>query len=187
MAQPDSGGCDDRHVAFPDDILTQDEEVVLHLHPHWVSLIGPALWTVAALVFAVLGVFFAPGGVLQKPIQYLVLAIALGAIAYLGALPWLRQLTTHYVVTNHRLVIREGLLTRSGRDVPLTWLVGSTIQQSLFERSVGSGRLLVETAGQRGRMALSCMPHVERVQETLAQLSEPYQARGYPDQRDRGY
>jgi membrane protein YdbS with pleckstrin-like domain len=168
-------------VAFPDDILTQDEEVVLHLHPHWVSLIVPALWTVAALVFAVLGVFFAPGGVLQKPVQYLVLIVALGAIAYLGALPWLRQLTTHYVVTSHRLMIREGLVTRVGRDIPLAWLVGATVQQSLFERAVGSGRLVIETAGQQGRVALSCMPHAERVQETLAELAAPYQARGYPD------
>ncbi|MCM3920882.1 PH domain-containing protein [Frankia sp. AiPs1] len=168
-------------VAFPDDILTQDEEVVLHLHPHWVSLIVPALWTVVALVFAVLGVFFAPGGVLQKPVQYLVLLLAFGAIAYLGALPWLRQLTTHYVVTSQRLVIREGLITRAGRDIPLAWLVGATVQQNVIDRMLGSGSLIVETAGQRGRVVLSCMPHVERVQETLAELSAPYRPRSYPD------
>ncbi|WP_261562248.1 PH domain-containing protein [Frankia tisae] len=168
-------------VAFPDDILTQDEEVVLHLHPHWVSLIVPALWTVVALVFAVLGVFFAPGGVLQKPVQYLVLIVALGAIGYLGALPWLRQLTTHYVVTNHRFVIREGLITRAGRDIPLAWLVGATVQQNVVDRALGSGSLILETAGQRGRVVLACMPHAERVQETLAELSAPYRPRGYPD------
>ncbi|MCM3887608.1 PH domain-containing protein [Frankia sp. R82] len=173
-------------MAFPDDILTPDEEVVVHLHPHWVSLVGPALCTVAALLFAVLGVFFAPGGMVQKPIQYLVLIVALGAIGYLGVLPWLRQLTTHYVITNQRLVVREGLLTRVGRDVPLAWLVGATIQQSLFEQWVGSGRLVVETAGQRGRITLSCMPHVERMQETLAELAAPYQNRGPADRPRRG-
>ncbi len=173
-------------VAFPDDILTRDEEVVLHLHPHWVSLIVPALWTVAAMLFAVLGVFFAPGGFVQKPIQYLVLLVALGAIAYLGVLPWLRQLTTHYVVTSQRLVIREGLVTRVGRDIPLAWLGGATIQQSLFERAVGSGRLVIETTG-RGRVVLSCVPHIERVQENLAELAAPYQAGGRPDYPNGDY
>ncbi|MCK9877970.1 PH domain-containing protein [Frankia sp. Ag45/Mut15] len=174
-------------VAFPDDILAPDEEVVVHLHPHWVSLVGPALWTVAALLFAVLGVFFAPGGFLQKPIQYLVLIVALGLIGYRGALPWLRQLTTHYVITSQRLVVREGLLTRAGRDVPVSWLVGTTVQQSLFEQWVGSGRLVVETAGQRGRITLSCMPHVERMQEMLAELAAPYQGRGSGDPRRGGW
>ncbi|MCL9757706.1 PH domain-containing protein [Frankia sp. AiPa1] len=173
-------------MAFPDDILAPDEEVVVHLHPHWVSLIVPALWTVAALVFAVIGVFFAPGGVVQKPIQYLVLIVALGAIAYLGALPWLRQLTTHYVVTNRRLVIREGVVTRSGHDVPLARLIGATIAQSLFEQWVGSGRLIVDTGGQRGRIALSCVPHVERVQETLGGLAARYQAGGSSESPRRG-
>ncbi|WP_462187318.1 MULTISPECIES: PH domain-containing protein [unclassified Frankia] len=167
-------------MAFPDDILTQDEEVVLHLHPHWVSLVVPALWTVAALLFAVLGVFFAPGGVLQKPIQYLVLLAAFGAIGYLSVMPWLRRMTTHYVVTNHRLMIREGVVTRVGRDVPFAWLVGATVQQNVLDRVLGSGELIIETVGQRGRVSLSCMPHAERVQETLADLSAPYQSRGYP-------
>lgn len=167
-------------MAFPDDILTQDEEVVLHVHPHWVSLVVPVLWTVAALVFAVLGVFFAPGGVTQRPIQYLVLVIAFGAIGYLTIRPWFRWLTTHYVVTTQRLVIREGILTRTGRDVPLAWLVGVTVRQNIIERLLDSGELVIENAGQPGRMVLSYMPHAYRVEETIADLAAPYRAPGYP-------
>ncbi|WP_235487477.1 PH domain-containing protein, partial [Frankia sp. AvcI1] len=50
-----------------------------------------------------------------------------------------------------------------------------------IDRLLGSGSLIVETAGQRGRVVLSCMPHAHRVQETLAELSAPYRPRGRPD------
>jgi len=42
-------------VAFPEDSLTDDERVILHLHPHWKAMIWPTFWTivlVAAVVVA---------------------------------------------------------------------------------------------------------------------------------------
>ena len=36
-------------MGFPDDSLTADEHVVLHLHPHWKAMITPAFWTLVAL------------------------------------------------------------------------------------------------------------------------------------------
>jgi membrane protein YdbS with pleckstrin-like domain len=37
-------------VAFPEDVLTKDEHVVLHMHPHWKEAIRPVLVLVLALV-----------------------------------------------------------------------------------------------------------------------------------------
>ena len=42
-------------VAFPDDVLTEEEDVVLHLHPHWKASVRPILVLLLALIF--------PGGV----------------------------------------------------------------------------------------------------------------------------
>ena len=36
-------------MAFPEDVLTEDEHVVLHLHPHWKALIRPVVVLVAAI------------------------------------------------------------------------------------------------------------------------------------------
>ena len=35
-------------MAFPEDVLTEDEHVVLHLHPHWKALLRPVLILVLA-------------------------------------------------------------------------------------------------------------------------------------------
>ena len=39
-------------VAFPDESLSQGEEVKLHLHPHWIVMIAPAFWTLVAIAGA---------------------------------------------------------------------------------------------------------------------------------------
>ncbi|MCK9902719.1 hypothetical protein CC117_25070 [Parafrankia colletiae] len=159
-------------MAFPDDELTDGEEVALHLHPHWGSLVVPALSVVAALALMTLGVFFVPDGFLREAVQYLVLALGLAAIGYYGVAPWLRWITTHYVVTTERIMIREGVVNRSGRDIPLVWLSDVSFAQSLSDRVVGSGTLSIESAGERGRTVLSHMPRVEAVHATLYELAE---------------
>ncbi len=159
-------------VAFPDDVLTDDEEVVLHLHPHWGSLVAPVLSVVAALGLTTLGVFFVPDGFLREAVQYLILALGLTAIGYFGVAPWLRWITTHYVITTERLMIREGIVTRSGRDIPLVWLNDVSYEQSLLDRLLGAGTLSIESAGERGRMVLSHVPRVEEIHATLYELAE---------------
>lgn len=159
-------------MGFPDDILTDDEEVALHLHPHWGSLTMPVLAILAALGLTVLGVFFMPRWYFQEALQYLVLALGVAAIGYYGVLPWLRWITTHYVVTTERLVIRHGIITRTGRDIPLVWLRDVTFTQTLTERLLRSGTLIIESAGERGQVILSNVPRVEDVHVTLYELAE---------------
>ncbi|MDT3438432.1 MULTISPECIES: PH domain-containing protein [unclassified Pseudofrankia] len=164
-------------MAFPEDILTDDEVVVLDLHPHWIRLVRPVLSAVVVLGLAVLAVFFAPNGVLQKPLQYLVLIVAVVLLVYLTIRPWVRWITTRYVITNERVLLRTGVLTRSGRDIPLVRLNDVTFEHTLFERMVGSGTLTIESAGERGQVVLTSVPHVEHVHLRLYELSEAL--RGY--------
>ncbi|OAA24406.1 hypothetical protein UG55_103050 [Frankia sp. EI5c] len=159
-------------MAFPDDVLTDDEDVVLHLHPHWGSLVLPAISVVVALGLTTLGVFFVPDGFLREAVQYLVLALGLAAIGYFGVAPWLRWITTHYVITTERLMIREGVVTRTGRDIPLVWLRDVSYDQSLIDRLTNSGTLSIDSDGERGRTVLTHVPRVEDVHATLYEAAE---------------
>ena len=47
-------------MAFPEDVLTRDERVVLHLHPHWKALIRPILVAVLAAAVVVVALIFLP-------------------------------------------------------------------------------------------------------------------------------
>jgi uncharacterized membrane protein YdbT with pleckstrin-like domain len=161
-------------VGFPEDILTDDEHVVLNLHPHWMRLVGPVLAGAAVLAVAVLGVFYMPDalGFAQKPAQYLVIIAAVAGLFYLTVLPWLRWITTHYVVTSERVVLREGVLTRTGRDIPLVRINDVSFHHTLPERILGSGTLTIESAGERGQVVLVSVPHVEKVHQTLYELRD---------------
>ena len=154
-------------VSFPESILTSDEQVVLHLHPHWKKLIPPVFWLVLVLAAEVTAFVLWSGTVL------LVLAVAgLGLLARLSLWPWLEWRGTHYVFTTERVLTRHGVLARSGRDIPLGRINDVSFSHSLFERMVGSGTMTIESAGERGQVVLLDLPRVEHTQSVLYELVE---------------
>lgn len=155
-------------MAFPDRLLAQDEDVVVHVHPHAKMLVLPLLGFL--LIAAVAGFAIA---IIDVPLATIALTvIAVVGICYVTVRPFLRWLTTHFVVTTHRVLVREGVLSRSGRDVPLSRINDVSFEHSLFERMFGCGTLVVESAGERGQVVLADIPRVEAVQTTLYRLVE---------------
>lgn len=159
-------------MGFPEDVLTADEHVVVHTHPHWSRIVGPGLAVPVVLLLAVLGVFFVPAWPVQNAIQYAIIALGLAALVYLSVLPWFRWYTTKYVLTNERMMIREGLVNRTGRDLPLGRIEEVSFQHTFLERLVGSGTLIVSGAGERGPLVLSSFPHVADAHATVYELLE---------------
>ena len=97
-----------------------------------------------------------------------VLAVVL-AVAFF-AIPFLRWQTTTYRLTTRRLQLRSGILTRSGRDFPLIRISDVSFRQGPIDRLLGTGRLVVESAGEHGQLMLNEIPDVQEVQATLFQL-----------------
>jgi uncharacterized membrane protein YdbT with pleckstrin-like domain len=154
-------------VGFPESILTSDEEVVLHLRPHWRRLVAPVGWVmlVAAAVIAA-AVLWGGTGALWLGV------FGLGLLAWLALWPWLEWRTTHYVFTTERVLLREGVLARQGRDIPLGRINDVSFSHSLLERMLGSGTMTIESAGERGQVVLSDLPRVEHTQSVLYELVE---------------
>src|SRR5262249_39035188 len=82
-----------------------------------------------------------------------------------------------YEVTTRRLRLREGILTKSGRDFPLNRITDVSFSQGLLDRVFGCGRLTVESPGEYGRLVLTEIPEVRRVQGVLFQLGGEEEAR----------
>jgi uncharacterized membrane protein YdbT with pleckstrin-like domain len=155
-------------VPYPDKLLAEDEEVVLHLHPHWKTLVRPAV-----VFFLAVGGGSFGAAYLDHPLaRSVVTAVALAAVLVFSMWPVLRWASTHFILTTHRVLIRTGVLSRSGRDVPLGRVNDVTFQHSLLERMLRCGTLTVESAGERGEVVLGDVPRVEAVQGTLYQLIE---------------
>jgi uncharacterized membrane protein YdbT with pleckstrin-like domain len=159
-------------VAFPEDVLTKDEHVVLHLHPHWKEAIRPFFVLVAAIAVLVVALIFLPDGTGGTIGLFVIGAILLGLVGWLTIWPVLVWRSTHYVFTNERVVLQHGVLSRDRRDIPLGRVNDHTMNQHFVERMLGCGTLTIESAGERGQSVLRDIPKVEHVQTTLYELIE---------------
>ncbi|GGO03095.1 PH domain-containing protein [Micromonospora parathelypteridis] len=159
-------------MAFPEDVLTEDEHVVLHLHPHWKALIQPIAVLVLAIAAVVVGVLLLPESGGGSIVLAVIGAIALVAVLWLGLWPFLVWRTTHYLFTNERVLIQQGVFSRDRRDLPLTRVNDHSMNQRFLERLLGCGTLTIESAGERGQSVLADVPNVGKVQTTLYELVE---------------
>ena len=164
--------------------LSGGEQPVLLLHPHWKTLIRPILIAVLVVAAAL---------VAEASIRGSDAAAARGAVGVVAVLvlmvwlivPVLRWRTTTYELTTKRLRTRYGIITRNGRDIPLTRINDVSFETGPLDRLLGAGRLVVESAGEHGQIRLRDIPHVEYVQTTLFKLVEDEQQRLDRDQRNQ--
>ena len=85
---------------------------------------------------------------------------------------FVRWWTDKHVITNERLIHRSGLISKKGTEIPLEVINDVTFQQSAFERIVGSGDLLIESAGTHGQSAYTDIPNPEQVQKQIYEARE---------------
>ena len=99
-------------MPFPDRLLSDDEEVVAHLHPHALAVVRPVvalLATVGAGCYAAAAV---PTGAEQGLLRLGIAAVAVVLCVVLAVRPLARWAATHYVLTTHRVLLRRGVLSR---------------------------------------------------------------------------
>jgi uncharacterized membrane protein YdbT with pleckstrin-like domain len=159
-------------VPYPDKLLADDEEVVRHLHPHWLTLVRPVILFLLVVGGASFGAALVPPGRQQGIYRLVIVGLAVLLLLFLVVVPLLRWRTTHYVVTTHRLLFREGILARRGRDLGLSRITDVSYTQSLGERIVNSGTLTIETAGDAGPTVLHRIPDSDGMQHLLNVMVE---------------
>jgi uncharacterized membrane protein YdbT with pleckstrin-like domain len=159
-------------MAYPRKLLSVDEQPELELHPHWKALVLPVLVLLVTAPVASFLAARAPDGASRTPVRVAVVVLALVVVAVGTVLPFLRWATTHYVVTNRRIITRRGIVARSGRDMPLSRVNDISFSHTVWERILGCGTLVVESAGETGQLTLSSVPHVEDVQRRIYELAD---------------
>ena len=164
-------------MAFPDKLMTENEQVVSHLHPHWSTLVPATIWLVVICVASGVLIAFLPDGSTQEPFLLAVLAVTLLLLCWLTFVPWIGWRTTHYIITNERVLIRRGILRHMGRDIPLARINDVGFVLTLRDRLVRAGTLTIESAGEQGQERLTSVPRAERVQQTINRLIDDNLAR----------
>lgn len=153
-------------MAYPDDLLGEDEEVIVHRHPHWKTLVVPVLMLLVVVAGGTyLAALVAATSWRQAGWIALVVVCAL-LLIWFTFTPLLRWRTTHFVVTTHRIMVREGVFSRSGIDIPMSRINSVRFRHGLLDRLVGCGTLIVESASD-DPLEFDDIPNVERVHALL--------------------
>jgi uncharacterized membrane protein YdbT with pleckstrin-like domain len=158
-------------VPYPDKLLAEDEEIVRHLHPHWLTVFWPVVRFLLIVGVASFGAALIPPSAQQGTLRLLVLGLAVVLVLITVVVPLLRWRTTHYVITTHRLLFREGIVARSGRDLGLSRITDVSYTQTLWERIIKSGTITIQSAGEHATV-LTRIPDSDGVQQLLNHMVE---------------
>jgi membrane protein YdbS with pleckstrin-like domain len=156
-------------MAYPDDLLSRDEKVMLNKHPHWKTLILPSIWFVVAI-----GGGFWLAAVLrnwdQHQIAWIVIAIVVVlSLIFFTLVPFVRWRTEHFVITNHHVFFRRGLLRRREHQIPLRHIQNMETSVTFWGRLMGYGSLIVES-GADAPLEFQNVASLSKVQALLNQL-----------------
>jgi uncharacterized membrane protein YdbT with pleckstrin-like domain len=157
-------------MGFPRRLLIEGEELVMDLRPHWIALALPAVVTVLAIAAA----SWAISAYRVDVVVLIVFAVVL-LVYPVPRLVW--WLTSHFVVTSDRVIHREGWLSKRSMEVPLEAINDVRFEQGIFDRIVGAGTLIVQSASEAGRQVFDHIRKPEAVQKTIYHQGELNQQR----------
>lgn len=153
-------------MGYPEDLLSEGERVVIHKHPHWKMLLVPYLVLIVTLVAGISLALVTEGRSWHGVAWAVIGVVALGVIAWLFLVPLVRWRTTHFIVTTDRVMSRDGVLNRTGLDIPLSRINSVRFEHGLVDRLFGCGTLIIESASDEP-LKFDDIPKVEYVHSLL--------------------
>ena len=151
-------------MAYPERLLSENETIESQFRPHWSGIANEILIVLAGLVVAiVLALITVPWW------AYLILVVLTVAVALGGFVKWYN---TEHVITDERLIYRAGFFAKRGTEIPLEVIQNVAFNQTVFERLLGTGDLMIESAGTHGQTRYRDIPRPEAVQSLIYRMRE---------------
>jgi membrane protein YdbS with pleckstrin-like domain len=152
-------------MAYSKKNLNPGETVALDMHPHWWYFAEPAGVLLLSIIGGILVLTQDDDGA-WKVLRLVVLALVVASAIWL-IVRYLKWVTTHFVITSHRLMFQTGIIGKSGIQIPLERVNNVNFNQSVFERILGAGDLLIESGGEDGQSRYTDIRHPDRVQRLI--------------------
>ncbi len=137
-------------AGYVEKTLAPDERIIHRVNFNWTFSFFPVLWfafgSSPMVMYAMLqfgsGIAFSD---LQPGWWFVIASFTTGALILLNHLIILW--TTEIVVTTYRFVLKTGLISRSTQEVSLNKIEEITLQQSVWGRVFGYGKLVLRGTG----------------------------------------
>ncbi len=164
-------------MPYPKKLLNDYETVALDLHPHWWYFSEAVLALVGSIVLGIV-VLVALDGDAEQILGYISIALII-ACAIWVAVRYAKWANTNFVITSDRVIFRSGVVAKSGIEIPLERVNNVLFNQSVFERMLGAGDLLIESGGEAGQQRFTDVRRPERVQNLIHAQMEVNESRRF--------
>jgi uncharacterized membrane protein YdbT with pleckstrin-like domain len=114
----------------------------------------------------------------EKYMTWLAIALIVATAIWLVQ-RYMKWATTNFVITSDRIIFRSGVIAKSGIEIPLERVNNVLFNQSVFERVLGAGDLLIESGGEDGQQRFTDIRRPERVQNLIHAQMEVNESRRF--------
>jgi len=154
-------------MTLPRKLMIDGEQTVMTTRTHVKALFVPFV-----LLLAVAGAgAYLIGALWEKPVlPWIVLGVSVVLMVWGSIVPFLRWYLWTYTLTNKRIVEQRGILTRSGRVIPLSRINDVAFEKNLNDRILGSGTLVIHDASDQAGLELRDIPRIEDMHRTVTTL-----------------
>jgi uncharacterized membrane protein YdbT with pleckstrin-like domain len=164
-------------MAYPRRLLKPGEEVLIDIRPHWVALTIPILITAALIAGLVLLFLLNWDGTVARWVRIVAVVAAVAVFAFTAGFRYVSWLNTEFVVTSDRVITRSGVFAKHARDIPLDRINDVTFTQSIIERVLGSGNIIIQSASEDGQNVFDFIRNPEAVHNQIYLAMEAEQER----------
>jgi uncharacterized membrane protein YdbT with pleckstrin-like domain len=161
-------------MPYPKKLLNDYEELAVDLHPHWLYFFEAVFALVASIALGIVLVAVdAPSA-----LRWLVLAVIVVSALWV-VVRFVKWMTTNFVITSDRVIYRSGVFAKSGIEIPLERVNSVHFSQSIIERIVGAGDLLIESAATGGQQRFTDIHDPDKIQNLIHSQMEANERRMY--------
>ena len=152
-------------MPYPKKLLNDYETVALDLHPHWWFFAEPVVSLIGSIVLGIVSLTVLDGDA-AKAVGWIAIVLIVASALWLLS-RYAKWATTNFVITSDRIIFRSGVISKSGIEIPLERVNNVLFNQSMFERMLGAGDLLIESGGEAGQQRFTDIRNPGRVQNLI--------------------
>ena len=162
-------------MPYPKKLLNDYEELAVDLHPHWLYFFEAVFALVAAIALGIFVVAVDAPSALRWVVLFLILGCAVWVVVR-----FIKWITTNFVITSDRVIFRHGVFAKSGIEIPLERVNSVHFSQTIIERIVGAGDLLIESGSEGGQQRFTDVHNPDKIQNLIHSQMEQNEKRMYP-------